>query len=63
MCSNCRIEDRAVLKDCIIGADMIIAKDGICLGCLICPLLIYIFSLFSADHRGEVLAKENELTI
>ena len=28
MCSNCRIEDRAVLKDCIIGADMIINKDG-----------------------------------
>ena len=28
VCNNCRIEDRAVLKDCIIGADMIIAKDG-----------------------------------
>ena len=28
VCSNCHIEDRAVLKDCIIGADMTIVKDG-----------------------------------
>ena len=41
MCSNCRIEDRAVLKDCIIGADMIINKDGMP-GSLI-RLLIYVF--------------------
>ncbi len=53
VCSHARLEDRVSLKDCYIGANFTITKEGTCM--YVCCYGDLISHTLLADMRGETL--------